>query len=436
MRWRGCGLTLDCRRMGLLEVGRDRRQAALDAMRKLEAGGIANPDEGRRVGHYWLRAPGRSPEGPAIAGEWETIERIAARSERYDHLVLCGIGGSALGPQLLAGALPRFGLEPVFLDNTDPVGFADALDDLELSRALVLVVSKSGGTKETRNALAEVEARCPDLAERAVAITCEGSSLWGRAEDWLGRVRIWDWVGGRTSITSAVGLLPMALMGQDWRGLLRGAAAMDEATRSEGDNPALLLAEAWWQARPRAMVVLAYRDRLALFGRYLQQLVMESLGKDGQGLTVYGNKGSTDQHAYVQQLRDGPDDVFATFVHGHGRTMGVEVEPGVYTADYLLGFLIGTRKALSDAGRKSLTLVLDDLTAEHLGALVALYERAVGFYATFAGINAYHQPGVEAGKRGAAEALGLMARLQLGEDLEHSDDVELLADHLRRTRRL
>ncbi|HJN74507.1 MAG TPA: glucose-6-phosphate isomerase [Myxococcota bacterium] len=422
--------------MGLVALDSGRREAALEAMRKLEAGAIANPDEGRRVGHYWLRAPGRSPEGPAIAAEWEAIEALARKAEDYDHLVLCGIGGSALGPQLLASALPRFGLRPVFLDNTDPVGVADALDDLELSRALILVVSKSGGTKETKNNLAEVRARCPDLAERAVAITCEGSPLWDEAEGWLARLRIWDWVGGRTSVTSAVGLLPMALMGQDWRGLLRGAAAMDEATRAPEDNPALMLAEAWWQARPRAMVVLPYRDRLALLGRYLQQLVSESLGKEGQGITVYGNKGSTDQHAYVQQLRDGPDDFFATFVHGHGRTLGVEVEPGVHSADYLVGFLIGTRKALSEAGRRSLTIILDDLTAVHLGALIALHERAVGFYASFAGINAYHQPGVEAGKRGAAEALRLIARLKLGEDLDHTDDVELLADHLRRTRRL
>jgi len=422
--------------MGLVTLDRDRRDAALDAMRSLEAGAVANPHESRRVGHYWLRSPGRSPEGPAIAAEWETIRSLADDTDAFDHLVICGIGGSALGPQLLAGALPRFGLEPVFLDNTDPVGMADVLDDLELSRALVLVVSKSGGTQETRNALAEVRARCSDLEERAIAVTCEGSALWELAEDWRGRVRIWDWVGGRTSITSAVGLLPMALMGQDTKGFLRGAAAMDAHTREAEDNPALMLAEAWWQARPRAMVVLPYRDRLGLFGRYLQQLVMESLGKEGLGLTVYGNKGSTDQHAYVQQLRDGPDDAFVTFVHGHGRTLGVEVEPGVHTADYLLGFLVGTRNALTAAGRKSLTIVLDDLTAEHLGALIALYERAVGFYASFAGINAYHQPGVEAGKRGAAKALDLMARLQVGEDVEHSDDVELLADHLRRTRRL
>ena len=422
--------------MGLVEVDTARREAAVEGMQRLEAGGVANSSEGRRVGHYWLRAPSRSPEGPAIAREWEAIEELASRSERFDHLVICGIGGSALGPQLLAEALPRFGLEPVFLDNTDPVGFADVLDDLELSGALVLVVSKSGGTRETCNAFAEIESRCPDIHERTVAVTCEGSVLWERAADWLGRVRIWDWVGGRTSVTSAVGLLPMALMGQDWRGFLRGAASMDEATRGLDDNPALMLAESWWQARPKNMVVLPYRDRLSLFGRYLQQLVMESLGKDGIGLTVYGNKGSTDQHAYMQQLRDGPDDFFATFIHGHGRTLGVEVDPGVYSADYLVGFLVGTRNALSDAGHKNLTIVLEDLDAEHLGALIALYERAVGFYASFEGINAYDQPGVEAGKRGAARALDLMARLKLGEDLEYDDDVELLADHLRRTRRL
>jgi glucose-6-phosphate isomerase len=162
--------------------------------------------------------------------------------------------------------------------------------------------------------------------------------------------------------------------------------------------------------------VLPYKDRLLLLSRYLQQLVMESLGKrldlDGnrvdQGLAVYGNKGSTDQHAYVQQLRDGINNFFALFIRvlesGGSR---LEVEPGVRTGDYLHGFLLGTRSALYENERESITITIPRVEARTVGALIALFERAVGLYASLIGINAYHQPGVEAGKQAAAAVIAL-----------------------------
>jgi glucose-6-phosphate isomerase len=142
---------------------------------------------------------------------------------------------------------------------------------------------------------------------------------------------------------------------------------------------------------------------------------MESLGKEhdldgkvvNQGIAVYGNKGSTDQHAYVQQLRDGVRNFFATFIEvrkaRHAKDF--EVEPGITSGDYLQGFLRGTRAALYEKDRESITLSITELDAYHLGALIALYERAVGFYATLVNVNAYHQPGVEAGKKAAGEFL-------------------------------
>jgi glucose-6-phosphate isomerase len=237
---------------------------------------------------------------------------------------------------------------------------------------------------------------------------------------------MWDWVGGRTSELSAVGLLPAALQGLDVEGMLAGAAAMDEATRAAepARNPGALLALAWLKATggkaEKAMVVLPYKDRLLLFSRYLQQLIMESLGKRldlagqrvDQGLTVYGNKGSTDQHAYVQQLRDGVHDFFACFVRVlEDGGVRLEVEPGVTDGDYLHGFLLGTRAALFENGRASLTITVDRVDARTVGALVALFERAVGLYAALVGINAYHQPGVEAGKKAAAALLALQGKV-------------------------
>ena len=148
---------------------------------------------------------------------------------------------------------------------------------------------------------------------------------------------------------------------------------------------------------------------------------MESLGKEhdldgkvvNQGIAVYGNKGSTDQHAYVQQLRDGVNNFFATFIQvGRDREgSSIEVDPGFTTGDYLQGFLRGTRKALAESGRESITLTIAELNAFTLGMLIGLFERAVGFYATLINVNAYHQPGVEAGKKAAGEFLETLSRV-------------------------
>jgi len=225
-----------------------------------------------------------------------------------------------------------------------------------------------------------------------------------------------------------VGLVPLCLQGLDMQALLDGAGAMDAWTRTPETlkNPAMLLALMWHFAGngrgAKDMVVLPYKDRLALYSKYLQQLVMESLGKaldlDGkevhQGIAVYGNKGSTDQHAYVQQLRDGVANFFATFIEVRKDRAGasIEVEPGFTSGDFLQGFLRGTRAALYEGGRDSLTISIPEVTPFQVGALIALYDRAVGFYATLVNINAYHQPGVEAGKKAAAGVLKTLAHVR------------------------
>jgi glucose-6-phosphate isomerase len=146
------------------------------------------------------------------------------------------------------------------------------------------------------------------------------------------------------------------------------------------------------------MVVLPYKDRLELFSKYLQQLVMESLGKEldldgkvvNQGLSVYGNKGSTDQHAYVQQLREGVLNFFVVFIEVLRDRVGegMQVEPGVTSGDFLSGFFLGTREALYEKGRQSITLSVGEVSAFTVGMLIALFERAVGFYASLVNINA------------------------------------------------
>ena len=228
--------------------------------------------------------------------------------------------------------------------------------------------------------------------------------------------------------------------------LLAGAAAMDVETRKTDakSNASLQLALAWYHVGngkgEKDMVVLPYKDSLVLFSKYLQQLVMESLGKEhdldgnvvNQGIAVYGNKGSTDQHAYVQQLRDGVNNFFTTFIEVRkGRAgEGIEVEPGTSSADYLQGFLRGTRKALYDSGRKSITISIPEVTPFQLGALIALFERAVSFYATLVNINAYHQPGVEAGKKAAGVFLELLNKVRgrLVADARTAEEIAALSD--------
>ncbi len=423
---------------------KERAQKALDFMQSIERGEIANPDENRMVGHYWLRNPDLAPK-PELKKEIEdAIEQIDQFTKKihsgeikgshgiFENILIIGIGGSALGPQFVAAALEKPGQDPIkpyFFDNTDPDGMDQVLSQIgnNLGKTLSIVISKSGGTKETRNGMLEAKKAYSDagleFAKHAVAITSEGSQLFqvAESEGWLDTFPMWDWVGGRTSELSAVGLLPAALQGIDIRSMLEGARDCDEATRVKDvdKNPAAWLAMMWHHCGAgkgnKAMVILPYKDRLQLFSKYLQQLVMESLGKaldlDGhlveQGISVYGNKGSTDQHAYIQQLRDGRNDFFATFIEVLRDRKGdsIEVETDVTSGDYLNGFFLGTRQALSENNRDSITLTIEEVSPQTVGILIALYERAVGLYASMININAYHQPGVEAGKKAAGEVI-------------------------------
>ena len=453
MRYTDIGIAIDISRMrfdkNFLTHFASKADHAITAMRELEAGAIANPDENRMVGHYWLRDAALAPtpelreeitqtgkEIRAFAREVHEGKITGAHGARITDVLSIGIGGSALGPQLVADALWEKDL-PIrlhFFDNTDPDGFEKVLDPLRehLASTLVLVISKSGGTKESRNGMLVAQAAFEKagihFAPQFVAITGKDSALDQTAirEHWLRRFPMWDWVGGRTSVMSPVGLVPMALQGLDIDAFLEGAKAMDAKTRSDDvpENAAMLLALMWWVAGDgkgkKDMVILPYKDRLLLFSRYLQQLIMESLGKeldlDGksvhQGIAVYGNKGSTDQHAYVQQLRDGINNFFVTFleVRKSSSRPQIKVEKEFTSGDYLQGFLRGTRSALYENQRDSITISIPELNAFTLGALIALYERAVGFYGLLVHINAYHQPGVEAGKKAAEAVLTLQER--------------------------
>ncbi|KAI3919637.1 hypothetical protein MKW92_039014 [Papaver armeniacum] len=367
------GLFIDVSRVGFtdefVEEMEPKFQDAFKKMQELEKGAIANPDEGRMIENSLDAIC-------TFADDIITGKITPPAAPRFTQILSVGIGGSALGPQFVSEAL--------------------APDIPPLT---------SGGTPETRNGLLEVQKAFReaglDFSKQGVAITQENSLLdnTARIEGWVARFPMFDWVGG---------------------GMLDGASLMDEANRTTvlKDNPAALLALCWYWASGG----VGAKDSLLLFSRYLQQLVMESLGKEfdldgnrvNQGLTVYGNKGSTDQHAYIQQLRDGVHNFFVTFIEvlrdrppGHDW----ELEPGVTSGDYLFGMLQGTRSALYSNDRESITVTVQEVTPRSVGALIALYERAVGIYASIVNINAYHQPGVEAGKKAAGEVLALQKRV-------------------------
>ena len=271
-------LTLDISRMHFDEKYLASMEPAIHSafmdMAALESGAIANPDEKRMVGHYWLRAPIQAPTkdiAQEIVDTNASIKKFSAdvhagkikppRAERFTQVLAIGIGGSALGPMFVSDALGNPAADRVrmhFIDNTDPDGIARMLESLNglLPETLCIVTSKSGGTPDTRNGMVVVadayRAANLDFARHAVAITMAGSHLDKLAisEKWIERFPMFDWVGGRVSELSAVGLLPAALQGIDIDAMLAGAADCDAATRGHETlrNPAALMALMWYAA--------------------------------------------------------------------------------------------------------------------------------------------------------------------------------------------
>jgi len=446
-------------------------KAIYQKIRELESGFIYNPDEGRMVGHYWLRRPELAPNSMIRQEIESTIKGIkdftaeihaglltGENGQVFKNVLVIGIGGSSLGPRFLAHALKQSTdkMRLFFIDNTDPDGIDCILEQIgsELDQTLTIVISKSGGTIETRNGMEEVREYYKrsglQFPRHAVSITQKGSSLdrLQAVENWLKMFPLWDWVGGRTSVFSAVGLLPLALQGINIERLLEGAEKCDRLTRLDETpkNPAALLALMWYAVTNgqggKQMVVLPYKDRLQLLAMYLQQLIMESLGKekdlDGkfvqQGITVYGNKGSTDQHSYLQQLLDGPDNFFITFIEilKDRQKKSIKLAENSTSGDYLQAFLLGTRKALMLKGRQFITITLNEINEKSLGALIALFERTVSIYALLINVNAYHQPAVELGKKQTGEVIALKNRVSefLAQNRKNKYTLQMLAEEL------
>ena len=392
----------------------------------------------------------------ALGEQEETVTAIRRFAEgigqAYDHVLVLGIGGSALGTKALINALRppawnelsddarEFYPRITVLENVDPVSVAAALRRIDPRRVFVNVISKSGGTAETLAQYLVVrgwldEALGQDAAVRHIAFTTDPKKgpLRGIAErEGIAALEVPEAIGGRYSVLTPVGLLPAALTGIDITALVAGAAkAIERAKRPNllENGPGLYAAlhwaaDAWLGAR--VQVLMPYSDRLKEFAAWYVQLWAESLGKRvdrrGQvvhsGATPLGAIGATDQHSQVQLFMEGPFDKLISFIRIEHPQEDVRIptreglpEELAYLSGHTVGELLlneqeATSAALARMGRMNLTLSLGELNSETMGELIMFFQLATGFAGAWYGVNPFDQPGVELGKRLTFAAMG------------------------------
>lgn len=400
-----------------------------------------------------------------LAVQEGAVRNISAFAEglgqAHDHVLVLGIGGSALGARALLNALkppawnelddegrdffPRL----TVLDNVDPVSVHAALGRIDPRRVLVNVISKSGGTAETMAQYLVVRRWLDEAlggaAYRHLVFTTdpERGVLRQLAEsEGIATLDVPPGVGGRYSVLSPVGLLPAALVGIDIAALLGGAARAVE-NAGETDlirNRAALYSALLWSADTmlgaRIHVVMPYSDRLREFAQWYRQLWAESLGKrvNRQGAAVFAGPtpvaatGATDQHSQVQLFMEGPFDKVITFLTVEDRARDVPIPAGegmpeelAYLGGHTLGELLhaeyrATSAALARSGRMNLTLRLPGLDAATFGELIMFFQIATGYAGVWYNVNPFDQPGVELGKTLTFGAMG-----RTGYDREEMD---------------
>jgi glucose-6-phosphate isomerase len=414
-----------------------------------------NRTEDRAVLHVALRQPaGAGIGGPVIEAEVlaERARMLAfaesiRTSGEFDDVVHLGIGGSDLGPAMAVQALRHHTGGPGhraprvrFAANVDGCALSDILAEADPRRTLFIVVSKTFTTQETlANARTARAWLVEHLGEAAVPAHFAAVSVNAAAMDAFGihpqrRFMMWDWVGGRYSLWSSVGVsLAIAIGAEHFEQLLAGAHAMDRHFREapwSRNLPMLMALIGIWNIdceRLPTLAVLPYDSRLARFPAFLQQLDMESNGKrvglDGHPVThgtapvVWGEPGNDAQHSFFQMLHQGTPRAALDILLGLHSSCGREDHQEFAIANALAqaeAFLRGrsgegvTPHQVHEGGRPHSLLIFDRLDPATLGALVALYEHKVFVQSVVWGINAFDQFGVELGKRIANEVLKKM----------------------------
>jgi len=373
----------------------------------------------------------------------ECVKSAACRiRERFENFVVLGVGGSALGASTIVGALGgpmhnlvagdrRRGARVFVLDNIDPALMSGALEHLDPHETAFNVITKSGSTAETMAQFLIAwkwlrETLGDDFREHVIATTdpARGALREIAREANLKCFDIPPNVGGRFSVLTPVGLLPAAVAGADVDRLLAGAGAMCARCESPAvqANPALAFAAFHYIAATRKgksiSVMMPYSQLLWGLADWHRQLWAESLGKrlNRKGEIVHAGQtpvkalGATDQHSQVQLYREGPNDKIFTFLSVREHDVDVPIPPefpGKEATAYLGGHTLGelldaerraTAMALTQAQRPNLTLSVPRADEETLGALFFMLEAATALAGEFLDVNAFDQPGVEAGK--------------------------------------
>ena len=430
----------------LLDLARETQVA--EAVEAMFTGEHINVSEDRSVLHVALRSELSDQvalETPGVGEIWQTLDRMdrfvvgihegiirGATGQRLTEIVNVGIGGSDLGPVMASRALRHYwrpGMNFHSVSNVDGTQLMDLTETLNPEETLFIVCSKTFTTQETMtNAHAARQWILESLGADAVKRHFAAASTNHPAMDEFGidpdyRFGFWDWVGGRYSLWSAIGLSLALVIGmQHFRGLLAGGRRMDRHFRQAepAENMPLLLGliSVWYNNffGAETQAILPYDNRLDRFPAYLQQLQMESSGKrvrrDGRpvkvktGMVIWGEPGSNAQHSFYQLLHQGTRFVPVDFLVPV-RSSGATTEQ----QDLAIANCLAQGEALMDGyasddpfrihpgNRPSNTILFPALTPETLGQLIALYEHKVFVESVIWGVNAFDQFGVELGKK-------------------------------------
>lgn len=454
-----------------------------------------NVTENRAVLHIALRAPADHAimvDGANVVPQVHTVLQQMAdfatrirsgawqghTGQRIRNVVNIGIGGSDLGPVMAYEALKAYSTRELsfrFISNVDSTDFAEATRDLDPAETLFIVASKTFTTQETmtnaRTARQWLLAAFNDeqaIAKHFVAVSTNAAEVTKFGIDPANMFEFWDWVGGRYSMSSAIGLSTMVAIGPDhFRGLLAGLHSIDEHFRTapfKHNLPVLMALLTVWYTNffgAETVAVLPYDQYLKRFPAYLQQLTMESNGKsvtlNGQrvgyqtGPIVWGEPGTNGQHSFYQLIHQGTKLVPCDFI-GFCRTLN----PLGNHHDLLMANVFAQSEALAfgktadelraegtadwlvphrtfEGNRPSSTILIDRLTPEALGKLIALYEHSVYVQSVVWQINAFDQWGVELGKILAQRIVPELAQTDHPE-LQHDSSTNALIQRYRELR--
>lgn len=406
-------------------------EAQLEAMKPEAAAALKTLLEGSGAGNDflgWLDLPTRTPDALL-----DDINATAAQLRKdCDYVVAIGIGGSYLGAKAVIEALSdafaayRDKKEPMVLFAGQNIGedyLYELKDFLKDKRFGIVVISKSGTTTEPAIAFRmlkeqlEQQVGKAEAAKRIVAITDakRGALRQLATEEGYKTYVIEDNVGGRFSVLTPVGLLPIAVAGYDIKALVNGARAMQAATNEASmENPAFkyaLTRNALYRAGKKTEILVNYNPKLHYFGEWWKQLYGESEGKDHKGIFPAAVDNSTDLHSMGQWIQEGERTIFETVVsvlEQHHTEVIPSDEANLDGLNYIAGKRVdevnkmaelGTRIAHVDGDVPNMLVTVPALTEQYLGELIYFFEKACGISGYLLGVNPFNQPGVEAYKR-------------------------------------